>query len=131
MLNPAVQFTHPTPHVGESTQTAGQRRGHNIADQLVVGRGQQPSRGHRVGHTLGVGDPAQLKVGTGGQLQGSGGEPGGGIGERIELGRGDHPAGKPDTGQRTIGGLMGLQRAGAGVVLARSGHASTVRRGRG
>ncbi len=34
----------------------------------------------------------------------------------------DHPAGQPDPGQRAVGGLVHLQRARAGVLVAGAGH---------
>ena len=45
----------------------------------------------------------------------------------FELRRGDHPARKPHPSQRAVRGVMYLQRAGAGVLVAGPGHQFTVR----
>ena len=72
-------------------------------------------------------DAADLDVAPRRQLHRRRAEPGRRVGQRLELGRVDHPARQTDPSQRAVGGPMHLQRARTGVLVAGAGHPLTVR----
>ena len=92
-----------------------------------VGDGSSPAAATASASGVGVGDAADLDVAPRRQFHGGRAEPGCRVGQRLQLGRLDHPAWQPDPGQRAVGRLVHLQRAGAGVLVAGSGHSTTVR----
>lgn len=79
-------------------------------------RGKQSGLGGDVRDGIGVRDTAQLDVASCGELQRSGAVLCGRMGKRRELWGVDHPARESYPGKRAIGGLMHVERTGAGVV---------------
>ena len=124
-----VQVGHPRPHVGDAADAPRQRRRDDVAHPLMRGRRQQ-ARGRRLPRrrAAGVAD----RRGSGCCRARSVPSPGSrtrsaALRQRLQLRGGDHAAGQPDPGQRAVGGLVHLQRARAGVVVAGPGHQLTVR----
>jgi hypothetical protein len=122
-----VQVTDPPAQVEFSAGPARQWRRDDVADPLVCRRWQQPGLRDRVGRRRHVGDPAQLHVAAGGQLQRSRAEPARHTGQRRQLGGRHHAAGQSDANQRAVGRLMHLQCTRATIGVAGSGHRFTVR----
>ena len=92
-----------------------------------VGDGSRPAAATASATASSVGDAADLDVAPRGQFHRRRAEPGRRVGQRLELGRVDHPARQPDPRQRAVGGLMHLQRARTCVLAAGAGHQLTVR----
>ena len=119
--SPRTSALPPTrPDSGEATM---------LRTRSWVGDGSRPG-GREASATRGglvVADAADLDVAARGQLHRRGAEPVRRVRQRLQLRRGDHPAGQPDPGQRAVGGLVHLQRAWAGVLVAGPGHQFTVR----
>ena len=127
-MDGSVQVTHPGPDIGQPADPPRQRRGDDIADPLMGGRGQQTGLGDRLGDGGSIADATDLHVAPSGEFQRPAPETRGGIGQRLKSERADHSAGQPDAGQCAVGGLMDLQRTGTGVLVAGPAHPLTVRR---
>ena len=92
------------------------------------GRWQQSGGSDGLGHRIGIAQRPQLNAAAGGEFQCSAAVFGGEESQHPELCRSDDPARQPHPRQRAVGGLVQLQCAGAGVLVAGSGHPTTVRR---
>ena len=93
-----------------------------------VGDGNKPAAADDFGDRRGVGDGPQLDVAARREFHRGRSEPRRGVGQCRQLCGRDHAAGQPHPRQRAVCRLVHLQRAGAGVAIAGSGHQITVRR---
>jgi hypothetical protein len=100
-----------------------QRRGDDVADALVGRRRQQTGRRQAFGEIRLDGETAQLEVAAGGQLELTVAELLRRGAQHAPLSGGDNAARQSDPGQRTVGGPVHADRAGArvGAVMAGCG----------
>ena len=129
-LNRGVQLTDQPPDIRGSSDPAGQRRRDDVPYPLVRVRRQQARRCKRMRNGRGglsVADTANLDVAARGEFHRRRRPVPCRVRQGFELRRGDHPARKSHPSQRAVRGMMYLQRAGAGVLIAGPGHQFTVR----
>ena len=88
-----------------------------------VADGSSPAAGDGVGDGAGVGDPAQSGCCRATSVPACREpNPAAACASASSCCGRDHPAGQPHPDQRAVGGLVHLQRAGAGVLVTGSGH---------
>lgn len=127
----AVQFTRPQLHVrvAESVES-GAGRGHDVADALVGGGGQQARPGQKgcQRRPAVLGEAAQLRVAARGDADPSVAEGLGGVRQDLGLRGRQAPCGQAQSGQAAVVGGVQAQRPGAGVATVP--YASFARFGR-
>ncbi len=126
LLHRGVQCGDESADVADPAAAPDSGEATMLRTRSWVGEGSSPAAASELGRGLGVTYRANLEVAARGQLDGRRPELGGGVGHRLQLSGGDHPARQPDAGQLAVGGLVSLQRAGTGVVVPFPGHPSTV-----